>query len=288
MATYNNSRFTYAQVLNNEGYYMKDDSLTYSAGVKTMQQKLNKAGYWCGTSDGKFGDGTDESVRHFQRSYELTVDGKAGRNTLSVLDVVSARSPGFTKTAGNYGVYFCESNKKFMYNQQTVYDTLRAAGLNNISIAGFMGNLHAEHEFRTALNGDSGSIGLAQWLGTRKTNLQRYAKASSMDITSIILQALFIVEECTAGSGYTDSSANTCMNYLKDGHTITTVIKATDYITALYERCKNFSSWSAVQSSGYNTNRFSTQANAQNGKYYLDTPKRRGYAEEYYKCICKM
>lgn len=68
MANYDNSRFTYAQVLNNEGYYMKDDSLRSSAGVKTMQEKLNKVGFWCGTPDGKFGDGTDEAVRHFQRA----------------------------------------------------------------------------------------------------------------------------------------------------------------------------------------------------------------------------
>ena len=288
MAQYDNSRYTYAQVLNNQGYYMKDDLFRYSAGVQTMQQKLNKVGYWCGTPDGKFGSDTDEGVRHFQRSYELTVDGKAGRNTLAVLDVVSANSPGFTKTAETYGVYFCESSKKFMYNQQMVYDALHAAGLNDISIAGFMGNLHAEHEFKTSLNGDSGSVGLAQWLGDRKVNLQRYAEASSMDITSAILQAWFIVEECTAGSGYTDSQAKLCMDYLKDGHTVTTVTKATDYVTALYERCANYGNWSDVQNSIYETERFSTQSNAKDGRYYLDTPKRRGYAEAYYKCICKM
>ena len=54
MANYDNSRYTYAQVLAGTGYYMKDDSLRYSAGVKTMQGKLNTAGYNCGTADGKF------------------------------------------------------------------------------------------------------------------------------------------------------------------------------------------------------------------------------------------
>lgn len=120
MAQYDNSLYTYAQVLNNQGYYMKDDSARYSEGVQTMQEKLNKAGYWCGTADSKFGGNTDEAVRHFQRSYDLVVDGKAGRNTLTILDSVSAASPGFSKTAGTYGVYFDSTNKKFMYNQQMV------------------------------------------------------------------------------------------------------------------------------------------------------------------------
>lgn len=96
MASYDNSRYTYAQVLAGTGYYMKDDSLRYSAGVKTMQEKLNKAGYNCGTADGKFGSGTDAAVRKFQGAKNLTVDGKAGKNTLKALD--AATSGGGTST----------------------------------------------------------------------------------------------------------------------------------------------------------------------------------------------
>lgn len=51
---------------------MKDDKLRYSAGVKTMQTKLNTAGYNCSTPDGKFGSGTDTAVRSFQRAKGLT------------------------------------------------------------------------------------------------------------------------------------------------------------------------------------------------------------------------
>lgn len=253
-----------------------------------MQQKLNKAGYWCGTPDGKFGNDTDEAVRHFQRSYELTVDGKAGRNTLATLDVVSANSPGFTKTAGTYGVYFCESTKKFMYNQQMVYNALHAAGLNDVSIAAFMGNLQAENQFKTSMKGDNGSVGLAQWRLDRKTNLERYAAANSMDVTSAILQAWFIVEECTYGSGYTDTKAKRCMDYLKDGYTATTITKATDYVTALYERCSNYATLTEAQNSQYEASRFCKPANAFDGRFYVDAADRRGYAEAYYNCINKM
>lgn len=288
MANYDNTLYTYADVLNNKGYYMKDDLLRYSAGVKTMQQKLNKAGFWCGTPDGKFGSGTDEAVRHFQRAYNLYVDGKAGYGTLAILDSASANSPGFTATGGDYSIYFDFTNKKFMYNQQRVYEALRMLKLNKIAIAGFMGNLEAEHQFRTALSGTGGAIGLAQWEGTRKANLQRYATANSMDITNIILQSSFIYEECTAGSGYTDGQAKQCADYLTNGNTVTTVAKAADYVTALYERCYYCTTWSAAQKSSYGIKRFDVQPNAYNSYYYLDTPKRRGYAATYYKYLCQM
>ena len=61
MASYDNSRYTYAQVLSGTGYYKQDSNLKYSLGVKTMQTKLNNAGFWCGTP------------------YGLTVDGAAGQ-----------------------------------------------------------------------------------------------------------------------------------------------------------------------------------------------------------------
>lgn len=99
MADYDNSRYTYAQVLANTGYYMKDDKLRYSAGVKTMQTKLNTAGYNCGTPDGKFGNGTDTAVRGFQGAKNLTVDGKAGKGTLTALDKATSGDSGSASTA---------------------------------------------------------------------------------------------------------------------------------------------------------------------------------------------
>lgn len=37
MASYDNTRYTYAQVLAGQGYYMKDEQLRAAPGVKTMQ-----------------------------------------------------------------------------------------------------------------------------------------------------------------------------------------------------------------------------------------------------------
>lgn len=85
MADYDNSRYTYAQVLAGNGYYMKDDRLRYSEGVKTMQGKLNSVGFNGGAVDGKFGSGTDTAVKAFQSAKGLSVDGKAGKQTLMAL-----------------------------------------------------------------------------------------------------------------------------------------------------------------------------------------------------------
>ena len=80
---YDNSRYTYDQVLSGMGYYQFDSQLRYSAGVETMQTKLNKIGYNCGTPDGKFSSGTDITVRTFQKENNLTIDGKADKKLLS-------------------------------------------------------------------------------------------------------------------------------------------------------------------------------------------------------------
>lgn len=289
MADYNNSRYTYNQVLGSSGYYyMQDDSLRYSEGVETMQTRLNKAGFWCGTPDGKFGSGTDEAVRHFQRAYGLAVDGKAGRNTLVKLNTVSGASPGFTLTSGTYGVYFDGTNKRFMNNQQIVYDYLKAAGLNKHAIAGIMGNIHAEKSFSTAWTGNGSSVGLCQWTTDRGNNLKAYATSVSKDKTDVVAQARFILEECKAGGTYADSYAVKCMTYLKNTSVVTNTQVAADYFAALYERCENYSTWTAVKNSSYDSSRFSINANAYNGKYYLDTPKRRGYAAAYYSCMQHM
>lgn len=289
MAGYDNSRYTYAQVLSGTGYYKQDSNLKYSSGVKTMQTKLNKAGFWCGTPDGKFGADTDAVVRNFQAAYDLDVDGAAGDETLIKLDAVSASGSNFSKTSGTYGVYFDSTNKRFMHNQQVVYKCLKNAGLRDIAIAGFMGNFEAEHGFKTSMSGTGGAVGLVQWAGDRKTNLQNYAAKLDKDVLLITVQADFVVEECKEGGTYADSGAVKCLKNLKNTSTVKTVHNAADYVTAQYERCHKHDTWSAVQNcSSCTTSRHSQSANDCDGKYYLDTPKRRGYAQAYYDCICNM
>lgn len=60
--------------------------------VRALQQQLKNLGYYTGSVDGDFGSGTEEALREFQRVNGLSVDGVAGRQTLSLLESGNARS----------------------------------------------------------------------------------------------------------------------------------------------------------------------------------------------------
>lgn len=53
--------------------------------VRTVQRKLKELGFYKGSVDGDFGEGTEAAVKAFQKQYGLTVDGKVGPNTLAKL-----------------------------------------------------------------------------------------------------------------------------------------------------------------------------------------------------------
>ena len=63
--------------------------------VKTLQDRLKRLGYYTGSVDGKYGDGTEDAVRAFQKANGLNADGIAGTNTISKLysDRAVAASP---------------------------------------------------------------------------------------------------------------------------------------------------------------------------------------------------
>ena len=53
--------------------------------VKELQRLLQKKGYYTGELDGKFGTGTQDAVKNFQRDMGLTVDGVVGDQTWEAL-----------------------------------------------------------------------------------------------------------------------------------------------------------------------------------------------------------
>lgn len=53
--------------------------------VKKLQQRLKNLGYYTGSVDGVYGQGTVDAVRDFQANNRLSVDGKAGKRTQEVL-----------------------------------------------------------------------------------------------------------------------------------------------------------------------------------------------------------
>lgn len=72
------------------------------AVVTQIQTKLKSWGYYTGSVDGIYGSGTERAVRAFQQKNGLTVDGKAGDQTLAAMGL-SAGSGGNTGNSGGSG-----------------------------------------------------------------------------------------------------------------------------------------------------------------------------------------
>ena len=68
------------------------------AMVTQIQTKLKSWGYYTGTVDGSYGSGTERAVRAFQQKNGLTVDGKAGDQTLAAMGLSAGSS-----NSGNSG-----------------------------------------------------------------------------------------------------------------------------------------------------------------------------------------
>lgn len=55
------------------------------AAVRSLQTKLKSLGYYSGSVDGSFGEGTKEAVIAFQKGNKISADGKAGPSTLNLI-----------------------------------------------------------------------------------------------------------------------------------------------------------------------------------------------------------
>ena len=58
--------------------------------VRALQRRLKELGYYTGSVDGDFGENTEKAVKAFQQNNGLTVDGKAGTQTMTKMNSSSA------------------------------------------------------------------------------------------------------------------------------------------------------------------------------------------------------
>ena len=61
------------------------------SAVKKVQQRLKKLGYYSGSVDGDYGNGTKTAVKNFQKRNGLTANGKVNSKTLAKLNSSSAK-----------------------------------------------------------------------------------------------------------------------------------------------------------------------------------------------------
>ena len=88
--------------------------------VKNLQAKLNKVGHNLEV-DGICGNATVSAIKDFQEKYNLTVDGQAGKNTITKLDSVIA-----AKENKNFKAFVgaCTTNSTPVYQKATGATTL--------------------------------------------------------------------------------------------------------------------------------------------------------------------
>ena len=70
------------------------------SAVKKVQQRLKKLGYYSGSVDGDYGNGTKTAVKNFQKRNGLTANGKVNSKTLSKLNSSSAKKASSSDSAG--------------------------------------------------------------------------------------------------------------------------------------------------------------------------------------------
>ncbi len=72
--------------------------------VKAVQKRLKKLGYYTGSIDGDYGNGTKTAVKNFQKRNGLTVNGTVNKKTLSKLNSSSAKKASSSDAAGDESV----------------------------------------------------------------------------------------------------------------------------------------------------------------------------------------
>lgn len=81
-------------------------------------------------------------------------------------------------------------------NVSTIVAFLKGKGLPTNSIAGALGNWQVESDFNPAAsNPNEGAIGIAQWEGGRRDNLERYASGIKASPTDLMTQLNFFWHE---------------------------------------------------------------------------------------------
>lgn len=73
------------------------------SAVKSVQKRLKKLGYYTGSIDGDYGNGTKTAVRNFQKRNGLTANGKVNSKTLAKLNSSGAKKATASDAAGDGG-----------------------------------------------------------------------------------------------------------------------------------------------------------------------------------------
>lgn len=131
----------------------------------------------------------DRFEQLIQEAKSLDIGGSSGGSDSSSEDGKSASEIGGTGAKKIWGFF-------------------KDKGLSDSQISALMGNLQQESNLDpNAVNGDSGAFGIAQWLGSRKTGLENFAKSKGKKKNDLDVQLDYLWKEMN-----TDYESNNLKN----------------------------------------------------------------------------
>ena len=121
--------------------------------VRSLQTKLKELGYYNGTIDGDYGEGTEAAVIAFQAANNLKPDGIAGSSTQNAI-FGGGNSPTLTNQPNNDRTSADNYGKSAKTNG---YSTISAASTNKNNITALQSVLQSKSYYSGSLDGSYGS-----------------------------------------------------------------------------------------------------------------------------------
>ena len=121
-------------------------------------------------------------------------------------EVKSSKRKGGSEEGG--GAAVGNSEIEMVFNSKNdiilkIWDTAVANGYHEGQAAAILANWYAETRFNTdATNATTGAFGLCQWLGSRQTQFQAYARVCNTDLTDVDMQIRFAFMELDRDNVY--------------------------------------------------------------------------------------
>ena len=211
-----------------------------SSAVKKLQQALKNLGYYTGSVDGKYGSGTTDAVRDFQKVNNLTVDGKAGPATQRVLygnnasanttySTLREYDEGTSVKKMQYALYelgYYDGKVDGVYGE-TTKDAVRAFQSNNglSPVDGIAGNKTLQKLY-------SSSAKSATAPNTTYTTLRKGDKGDDVvQLQDVLVQKGYL---STVTGVYDDATVTAVKNYQKNNNLSVDGSAGSETLTKLY------------------------------------------------------
>lgn len=143
--------------------------------VRSLQRNLRTIGYYHGSVDGDYGDGTTGAVIAFQKAYGLTPDGIAGKGTLNKIDYVL--SGGHSSSSGSSSTNKEDPTVYGKTASSNGYSSLSASSGSSSNVKNLQSVLHSHGYYSGTPDGSYGS-------GTEAA-VKAYQKAAGLRVTGV-------------------------------------------------------------------------------------------------------